>query len=148
MTPGSGRPNRPVMLVLVSSDTSVEDALGSAAPKLPGEIQVQSVATAEEALEVMPSAGEGERFRIVPVLLLDVDSCPDACEELLHTMKSEPAYRRIPALALARNPEDTEAASLYTAHANAVVRRPDGADAFSERLVQLLDFWLTVPALP
>ncbi len=144
----SDRPDRPVALVLVSDDDGVETALREALAKLPGEVSLTVLSDADAAFEALPEADPDERFRTVPVALVDVDAHSEASRSLVARLKEDPAHRRIPVMALARDPDGVDASALYDAHANAVLQRPAEPEALTERLVQLLTFWLTVPALP
>lgn len=146
--PGSDRPGRPVVVVLLSGDASVAEALKDALPDVPGDLSMKVAADAEAALEALPGVGDGERFRTVPVALLDVDAQPEAARAVLEALKDDPRHRRIPVLALAHDPAGEDAKALYDAHANAVVQRAGDTDQLTAQLVELLTFWLTVPALP
>lgn len=144
----SDRPDRPVALVLVSDDAIVETALREALPEIPGDVSLTVLSDADAAFEALPEVDPGERFRTVPVALVDVDAAPEASRALVARLKDDPAHRRIPVLALAQDPDGVDASTLYDAHANAVLQRPEDPDELAERFVQLLTFWLTVPALP
>lgn len=146
MTPAS-TPERPIELLLLSSDAALVSALEDTVPQLPGNVSMTVYADAEVLLDALPADEDTQRFRTVPVILLDAGDAPEQTTTVLATLKQAPRLRRIPTIAIAGDPSASVADELYDAYVNAVIQRPPDEE-LTERLVEVLQFWLTIPALP
>lgn len=138
--------NRPVSAVLLSDEAATRQAFEAAVGALDANVSGAAVATAEEALEVLPAAEPEERFPEVPLAVLDAVALADAAVEVLEVVKSEDGRRRTPTIVLG-DPGTNGGRDLYLRNANAVVPWPP-EEARQPVLADVLDFWLTVPALP
>ncbi len=137
---------RPVELVLLTADASVGKAIQEALQEAPSTITVTTVETAEQALASVPQARDDQLFPAATLLLADRVSAPEPARALLDRLKSTPSKRRAPVIVLVEDPEDVM--GLYRSYANALVSWPSDHQARVERLRAMLEFWLTVPALP
>jgi CheY-like chemotaxis protein len=68
--------------------------------------------------------------------------------EVLATVKSDPALRRIPLVILTTSNSDDDILHSYDLHANAYVTKPVDLASFLEAVRQVDNFFLTVAQLP
>lgn len=138
--------SRPVSTVLLSDDAATREAFEAAIDALDGNVSGAVVATAEEALEVLPEAEPEERFSEVPLAVLDAVALSEAAVKVLEAVKGETGRRRTPTIVL-DDPGANGGRSLYLRNANAVVPWPPD-EPRQQVMASVLEFWLTVPALP
>lgn len=138
--------SRPVSAVLLSDDAATREAFEAAVDALAENVSGAVVATAEDALEGLPAAEPEERFSEVPLAVLDAVALADAAVEVLEAVKGEGGRRRTPTIVL-DDPGTNGGRDLYLRNANAVVPWPPDGER-QPVLADVLEFWLTVPALP
>jgi CheY-like chemotaxis protein len=135
---------REVQVLLVAGDADTLAALERAVGGRAG-VKVEAVDGAQAALASLDAPAEGALFRRAPLVIVDGGD-PQAAPETVAAIKDDDARRRAPTIVLA-GPAEADRA-FYRAHANAVVERPEGVEDRTRCLERVLDFWLSVPALP
>lgn len=68
--------------------------------------------------------------------------------EFVSSLKRDPARRQIPTIVLTGSDPPVEVLQLYKHHANACVRKPDGATGWDDVVRTLVNFWLNIAELP
>lgn len=78
----------------------------------------------------------------VPDLILLDCHLPDISgEEVLHRLKNHPELRRIPVVVFSDDDTERTIRTMYDAHANAYVMKPDTLDGYQQMVDSLEQFW-------
>jgi chemotaxis family two-component system response regulator Rcp1 len=82
------------------------------------------------------------------LILLDLNLPKKDGREVLSEVKSDPGLKRIPVVVLTTSEAEQDILTTYELHANWYIIKPIGLDQFITVVKSILDFWLTVVALP
>jgi CheY-like chemotaxis protein len=109
-------------------------------------------------LHVVPDGVEALRFlrregphTVAPrpdLILVDLNMPRMDGRELLSRLKSDPAFRRIPAIVLTTSSSESDVTRCYEEHANAYMVKDLDFTRFVERMQALMRFWFEVVQLP
>lgn len=106
-------------------------------------------ASGEDALHYLRHTGAHDDAHATPdLVLLDLNLPGLNGQEVLMSIKSDPALLRIPVVVLtsSANPADVQAA--YGRHANAYLVKPQDYDEFLTLVGSIRNHWLTAVLLP
>lgn len=85
----------------------------------------------------------------VPDLILLDYNLPDLTgEEVLLRLKNHPELRRIPVVVFSDDDTERTIHTMYDAHANAYIMKPDTLDGYEQMVDSLEQFWGGVSELP
>jgi CheY-like chemotaxis protein len=114
--------------------------------------QVQShLSTVPDGVEAMAFLRRQGGYAAAPrpdLILLDLNLPRKDGREVLAEVKSDPALKRIPVVVLTTSEAEQDILTTYELHANWYIIKPIGLDQFITVVKSILDFWLTVVALP
>lgn len=130
VTPTPTRPRSHVGKVLAVEDERIAREMIKSFLEVVG-FDVRTVATAEEALEVLPDLSPD-------AVVLDWTLPGMNGLELCRKLRSDPSWARIPILFLTANYEDEGAVAAFEAGANDYIRKPIHAREFQARVMALL----------
>ncbi|MEY4374712.1 MAG: hypothetical protein RL760_879 [Candidatus Eisenbacteria bacterium] len=82
------------------------------------------------------------------LILVDLNMPRMDGRELLSRLKSDPAFRRIPAIVLTTSSSESDVTRCYEAHANAYMVKDIDFTHFVDRIRALMKFWFEVVLLP
>ena len=82
------------------------------------------------------------------LILVDLNMPRMDGRELLSRLKSDPAFRRIPAIVLTTSSSESDVTRCYEEHANAYMVKDLDFTRFVERMQALMRFWFEVVQLP
>jgi CheY-like chemotaxis protein len=82
------------------------------------------------------------------LILLDLNLPKKDGREVLSEVKSDAGLKRIPVVVLTTSEAEQDILTTYELHANWYIIKPIGLDQFITVVKSILDFWLTVVALP
>ena len=68
--------------------------------------------------------------------------------EVLKNVKTSPEYRRIPVVILTNTQSDKEVTKAYDLQANSYIVKPLNFEKFTEAIIKISEFWMTVVQLP
>lgn len=114
--------------------------------------QVQShLSVVPDGVEAMAFLRRQGAYVAVPrpdLILLDLNLPRKDGREVLAEVKSDPGLKRIPVVVLTTSEAEQDILTTYELHANWYIIKPIGLDQFITVVKSILDFWLTVVALP
>jgi len=93
----------------------------------------------------------GARYPDAPapdLILLDLNLPRKNGAEVLASIKSDPALRRIPVVVLTSSKAEEDIAKTYDLHANCYISKPVGLEQFAAVVKSIDDFWLSIVKLP
>jgi CheY-like chemotaxis protein len=102
----------------------------------------------EQALQFLHRTGGFTSAPRPGLVLLDLNLPRRAGLEVLADVKSDQDLRSIPVVILTTSQAEDDIACSYSLHANAYIAKPVDFDRFSEVVMQINDFFLTLAELP
>jgi chemotaxis family two-component system response regulator Rcp1 len=106
------------------------------------------VTDGEMAMNYLQKKGEFSVVKTPDIIFLDINLPKKNGIEVLSEMKSDPGLKRIPVVVLTTSEAEQDILTTYELHANWYIIKPIGLDQFITVVKSILDFWLTVVALP
>ena len=101
-----------------------------------------------EALDFVYQREEYEDAPRPNIMLLDLNLPRKNGDEVLETVKNDPAHRDIPVIILTSSKAEEDIVQSYRLHANAYLRKPIDPEEFIEKIRSFERFWLSVVHLP
>jgi CheY-like chemotaxis protein len=115
-----------------------------------GQIQT-NLSVVPDGVEAMAFLRRQGPYTLSPrpdLILLDLNLPRKDGREVLSEVKSDPGLKRIPVVVLTTSEAEQDILTTYELHANWYIIKPIGLDQFITVVKSILDFWLTVVALP
>ncbi|QLG49031.1 response regulator [Natrinema halophilum] len=113
---------------------------------LPGEIH--SVQTGEEAIDFLSQRGPFAEAPRPDLIVLDLNLPVTSGPEVLTKIRSDPEFPPIPVIVLTGSRSDGDVTRMYSAGANAYLRKPADPNDFMDRMERLVYFWAEEATLP
>jgi CheY-like chemotaxis protein len=82
------------------------------------------------------------------LILLDLNLPRKNGHEVLASIKSDPALKRIPVVILTSSKAEEDIVKTYDLHANCYISKPVGLEQFAAMVKSIDDFWLAIVKLP
>jgi CheY-like chemotaxis protein len=101
-----------------------------------------------EALAFLRQQGPFANAPRPAIVLLDLNLPGRDGREVLQTIKTTEALRRIPVIALTSSRSDIDVRECYELHVNAFMTKADTFDELLELVRQISDYWLSAVRLP
>jgi len=102
----------------------------------------------EDALLFLRREGKYPNAPLPDLILLDLNLPRKNGSEVLASIKSDPALRRIPVVILTSSKAEEDIAKTYDLHANCYISKPVGLEQFAAVVKSIDDFWLAIVRLP
>ncbi|HEX8203480.1 MAG TPA: response regulator [Isosphaeraceae bacterium] len=102
----------------------------------------------EEALAVLRHRGRHAAAARPDLILLDLNLPRKGGQEVLAEIKADPLLRRIPVVILTSSRAEPDVRAGYDHHANCYVAKPADLGEFLRVVAAIVEFWLTIAALP
>lgn len=141
--PGHAGPPREVSVLIVEDNPGDVRLAREAFADLERPVELTHVATGEEALEALRTAGTPPAL-----VLLDLDLPASDGHTVLEAVKSDPGLRHIPIVVFTSSDDPRDVDATYDSHANAYVTKPQNIDQFFRVVHGLESFWFDVATLP
>ncbi len=139
---------RPVQVLLVEDNPGDVNLTRIAMRDLRIANELHVVGDGESALAFLRQAGPYGDAPRPSLVLLDLNLPGMRGEQVLATMKEDPALRRIPVIVLTTSSDEADVLRSYDLHANSFVTKPLDFDEFMQALKAIEGFWLTIVQLP
>ena len=101
-----------------------------------------------EALRFLRQESPYENAPRPDVILLDLNLPKVDGREVLATIKSTPAFKRIPVVVISSSEAEADILRSYDLHVNCYVTKPVNLDQFIKVVQSIESFWLTIVKLP
>ncbi|HNR91364.1 MAG TPA: EAL domain-containing protein [Dokdonella sp.] len=105
-------------------------------------------ASGDEAMAVLRREGRHAHCLRPDLILLDLNLPGLSGHELLHVLKSDPTFARIPVVVLTGSVAHEDIVRAYASHANCYIRKPVDLDQLLGVMRTVGNFWLSVVDLP
>lgn len=106
------------------------------------------VTDGEKALDYLYKRGDYAQAKSPGIVLLDLNLPKIDGREVLHTIKSDDALKRIPVIILSSSEAASDIQQSYQLHANCFITKPVRLEDFM-RVVQMIEsYWIEVVNLP
>jgi len=102
----------------------------------------------DEALDYLFKRNGNEDSVTPDIVLLDLNLPGTDGKEVLETIKSDPALKRIPVIVLTSSQADKDIVESYDLHANCYIVKPVNAIKFIDVVQNIEDFWVDIVCLP
>ncbi len=102
----------------------------------------------EEALDFLFKRGNFENAPTPDMILLDLNMPKLNGQEVLKTIKENPALKCIPVIVLTTSNADEDILKSYQLHASSYIRKPVDFKQFGEVIQKLQDYWFTIVRFP
>ena len=136
---------QPFTLLLVEDDLREAELFASALTRIADDVRLIHAPDESTALAWL----EERRHNLPPlVILLDLDLSGQDGHVLLEQLKTDPEFRRLPAVILtnSQHPEDVERA--YRGHASGYLVKPVSVNEYDTLLSVLTGYWRRAVRLP
>lgn len=106
--------------------------------------------TGEDALDYLRKTGayEGADHELPGIVLLDLNLPGLDGRDVLATIKSDPATRKLPIVVMTSSDDPADIDRCYDAGANSYVVKPVDLDGFLHAVARLRDYWFQIVVLP
>jgi CheY-like chemotaxis protein len=102
----------------------------------------------EDALVFLRRGAKYPNATTPDLILLDLNLPRKNGHEVLASIKSDPALRRIPVVILTSSKAEEDIVRTYDLHANCYISKPVGLDQFAAMVKSIDDFWLAIVKFP
>jgi len=110
--------------------------------------RIHWVEDGEEAMSFLRRQGRYSTAPRPDLILLDLNLPRVSGQEVLHEIKHNPNWKRIPVVIMSGSDDEKDIMAAYDQHANCYVTKPIDLDKFMAAVRTIEDFWLTVVKLP
>ena len=101
-----------------------------------------------EALAYLKQTENSDSPRLPDLILLDLNLPRKDGREVLHEVKENPNFKRIPVIVLTTSDAEEDILRSYNLGVNCYVQKPVGMEEFIRIVKVLEDFWFTIVKLP
>jgi len=102
----------------------------------------------EEAIQYLNSALEDPEELLPDLILLDINLPKIDGKEVLHYIKTTPAFKKIPVVMLTTSSSELDVVYSYNNYANCYISKPVDLNKFFDVVRMIEDFWITIVKLP
>ena len=110
--------------------------------------RIHWVEDGEEAITFLRRQGRHSAAPRPDLILLDLNLPRLSGQEVLHEIKHNPSWKRIPVVIMSCSDDEKDILAAYDQHANCYVTKPIDLDKFMAAVRTIEDFWLSVVRLP
>lgn len=110
--------------------------------------QISVVRDGKEATDFISKLGEYRTASSPNLILLDINLPRKNGHEVLQFIKTNEQFKHIPVVILTTSSFDEDILKAYKNHVNCYISKPIEADAFSEVILKIENFWSSVVKLP
>jgi CheY-like chemotaxis protein len=132
--------------VLVLGELGDGLTAGGALPRLSA--NVTTAGTGQDAFDQIRRQGRHAASYRPALILLDLDEHAEQGLSLLHQIKGDAQFRRIPIIVLGAADSPAERARAYDLQANCYLPRPEDERHLGLLITRIEEFWLTRARLP
>lgn len=132
--------------VLVLGELGAGLTADSGLPRLSA--NVTTGGTGQDAFDLISRQGRHAGTSRPALILLDLDEHAEQGWALLHQIKGDARFRRIPIIVLGADNSPAERARAYDLQANCYVPRPEDERHLGLLITRIEDFWLSRARLP
>ncbi|GAB3453273.1 response regulator [Insolitispirillum peregrinum] len=140
--------NRPIEILLVEDNPGDARLTFEALRHGTSTSNIHHVSDGEQALHYLRKTGPFVDSPTPDIVLLDLNLPRRNGREVLADMKSDPALRSIPVVALTTSSARDDVNACYALGANAYMVKPVEFDRFVEAIRSFEEFWLRTVTLP
>lgn len=136
---------RPITIMLVEDDPGDQKLIRQSLLKQRISNEVRIVNTAEEALEYLSKAKDGNSECPVPdLILLDLNMPGIGGKEFLRRIKTDDELDIIPVVILTTSDSDNDILDSYKLHAAGYIKKPISLEGFKEVMRELEEYWFVI----
>ena len=137
-----------IHILLVEDNAADVDLTRDALASTQYEVKLSVAKDGVEAIDFLRGALEVSSPGQPMLILLDLNLPRKDGRQLLAMLKSEDAFRRIPATILSASELESDVTSCYNLGANRYIVKPDNLQDYRSVVRKQLEFWLGVVKLP
>ena len=134
-----------ITILLVEDDPGDQKLIKQSLLKQRISNAVRIVSTAEEALEYLSNAKDGNSNCPVPdLILLDLNMPGIGGKEFLKRIKADDELDIIPVVILTTSDSDNDILDSYKLHAAGYIKKPISMEGFTEVMRELEEYWFVI----
>jgi CheY-like chemotaxis protein len=104
--------------------------------------------TGEKGLSILRREGEHADAARPDIILLDLNLPHMHGQDFLQTVKTDPAFKRIPVIILSSSSADKDVIGSYDRHANGYITKPVTTETYDDIVARIEQYWFTLMQLP
>jgi CheY-like chemotaxis protein len=104
--------------------------------------------TGEKGLSILRREGEHADAQRPDLILLDLNLPHMHGQDFLQTVKTDPAFKRIPVIILSSSSADKDVIGSYDRHANGYITKPVTTETYDDIVARIEQYWFTLMQLP
>lgn len=104
--------------------------------------------TGEKGLSILRREGEHAGAARPDLILLDLNLPHMHGQDFLQTVKTDPAFKRIPVIILSSSSADKDVIGSYDRHANGYITKPVTTETYDDIVARIEQYWFTLMQLP
>ncbi|MBN2383039.1 response regulator [bacterium] len=139
---------QPIRILMVDDDSADVRLTREALKSQKIHIVMHDVADGIEAMAFLRKEGEYADMVRPDLILLDLNMPRMDGREVLHELKNDPIFKRIPVIILTTSAGEEDILNAYDMNVNCYITKPVGWQQFKKVVELIEDFWLTVVKLP
>jgi CheY-like chemotaxis protein len=139
---------KPVDILLVEDNPGDVDLAREALEGSKMKNHLHAVQDGIEAMAFLKKTGAYAQMPRPDLILLDLNLPRMDGREVLHEIKSDDDFKRIPVVILTTSKDEEDVLRSYNLHANCYITKPIDLGQFLKVVRSIEDFWLSIVVLP
>lgn len=139
---------KPVDILLVEDNPGDVDLAREALEGSKMKNRLHTVQDGIEAMAFLKRTGAYAQMPRPDLILLDLNLPRMDGREVLHEIKSDDDFKRIPVVILTTSKDEEDVLRSYNLHANCYITKPIDLGQFLKVVRSIEDFWLSIVVLP
>lgn len=139
---------RPIEILLVEDSRGDVRLIAEALKNAEVSHQLHVAVDGEQAMAFLRGEGDFAGTPRPDIVILDLNLPKKNGRSVLHDIKNDEDFRRIPVIVLTTSSNEDDVIDCYNLHANCYITKPMGMDQFIDLVKEINEYWFSIVRLP
>ncbi len=139
---------RPIEILLVEDSRGDVRLIAEALKTAEVAHELHVAVDGEQAMAFLRDEGEFAGTPRPDIVILDLNLPKKNGRSVLHDIKHDEEFRRIPVIVLTTSSDEDDIRECYNLHANCYITKPMGMDRFNDLVKEINEYWFSTVRLP